>query len=115
MNIDACDPPRTFPVGISGITLQHCADVRLEPNEMVTFVTSEGREYDVARKSWGYYATPSLGVRLASNGFRAALTRSIDTRKCYVVLVEADRVEEWQRYNEVERQEVVLWLDEFDS
>lgn len=113
MNFDECDPPRTFPVGISGIMLQHCADVRLEPDEMVTFVTSEGREYDVARKSWGYYATPSLGGRLVANGLRAVLVRNVDTRHCFVVLVEVDRMEEWREYNMSERQEVVLWLDDF--
>lgn len=114
MNIIDRDPLRTFPVGIAGTTLQHCADVQLEPDEMVTFITSAGREYDVARKSWGYYATPSLGGRLVANGFRAALVRNIDTRHCFVVLVEVDRLEEWREYNRRERQEVVLWLDDFD-
>lgn len=114
MNVDRLDPPRTFDVGITGITLAHCADVRLDPDEMVTFLGPEGREYDVTRKSWGYYATPSLAGRLIANGFRAALVRNVDTRQCFVVLVDTERVEEWRDYNRVERQEVVLWLDDFD-
>lgn len=114
MNVDRLDPPRTFDVGITGITLAHCADVRLDPDEMVTFLGPEGREYDVTRKSWGYYATPSLAGRLIANGFRAALVRNFDTRQCFVVLVDTERVEEWRDYNRVERQEVVLWLDDFD-
>lgn len=114
MNVDRLDPPRIFEVGITGITLAHCADVRLDPDEMVTFQGPEGREYDVTRKSWGYYATPSLAGRLIANGFRAALVRNVDTRQCFVVLVDTERVEEWRDYNRVERQEVVLWLDDFD-
>lgn len=113
MKIDRQEPPRTFEVGISGITLAHCADVQLDSDEMVTFVGPGEREYDVTRKSWGYYATPSLAGRLIANGFRAALVRNIDTRQCFVVLVDTERVDEWRDYNRVERQEVVLWLDDF--
>ncbi len=114
MNIDRREPPRTFEVGISGITLAHCADVQLDPDEMVTFVGPGEREYDVTRKSWGYYATPSLGGRLLAHGFRAALVRNIDTRQCFVVLVDVESVDGWRDYNRDERQEVVLWLDDFE-
>ena len=115
MNIDRRDPPRTFEVGISGITLAHCADVRLEPDEMVTFVGPGEREYDVTRKSWGYYATPSLGGRLLANGFRAALVRNIDTRQCFVVIVDMQKTQEWFAYNDMEQLEFILWLDELDA
>lgn len=114
MRIDRREPPRTFEVGLSGIKLTHCADVQLEADEMVTFVGPDEREYDVTRKSWGYYATPSLGGRLLENGFRSALVRSIDTRQCFIVLVDIDSVDNWRVYNRDERQEVVLWLDDFE-
>jgi hypothetical protein len=112
MNIDAKVPPRQFEVGISGIVLSHCADVELAPDELVTFVTPTGAEYDVTRKSWGYYATPSLTGRLDANGFIAALVRNVDTRQCFVILVEESKLDEWHEYNRLERQEVVMWLDD---
>lgn len=112
MNIDELDPPRSFSVGVSGITLQHCADVRLEPDEMITFVTLDGHEYDVVRKSWGYYALPSIEKRLSEHGFRAALVRSNGTGHSFVVLVENDQIEEWRMYAKAEGLFVVSWLDE---
>ena len=114
MRIDRREPPRTFEVGISGIRLAHCADVQLEPDELVTFLGPGEREYDVTRKSWGYYATPSLGGRLLANGFRAALVRNIDTRQSFIVLVDMQKTHEWIGYNAKEGLKHVLWLDELD-
>lgn len=112
MNIIEVNPPRSFDVGVSGVTLKHCADVRLSPDEMVTFVTPDGHEYDVVRKSWGYYALPSIEKRLSDHGFRAALVRSYGTGRSFVVLVENDQIEEWRIYAEAEGLFVVSWLDE---
>jgi len=114
MNINAQVPPRQFEVGISGVVLSHCADIELAPDELVTFVSPAGDEYDVTRKVWGYYATPSLAGRLASSGFRPALVRNVDTRQCFIVLVDGSAVDEWRRYNSLERQEVVMWLDDHE-
>ncbi len=111
MKIDAKVPPREFEVGISGIVLSHCADVELAPDELVTFVSPTGAEYDVTRKSWGYYATPSLTGRLAANGFRAALVRNVDTKHYYIVLIDESKINEWYEYNRIEQQEIVMWLN----
>jgi len=114
MKIDVRDPPRRFPVGIESIELAHTADIELDADEMVTFTDGHGREYDVTRKDWGWYATPSLAGRLSRFGYRAALMRNIDTRQCFLVLVEAGKEAAWRAYNRAERQEVLLWLDDFD-
>ena len=67
--------------------------IQLEPDEQVTFVTDSGSEYDVARKSWGYYATPSLNSRLAGFGLRGVLVRG-DDGKAYLFLVEMGKASE---------------------
>ena len=41
--------------------------VYLAPNEQLTFVTENKNRYDVARKYWGFYATPSINSRLKKN------------------------------------------------
>lgn len=115
MKIDRIDPPRRFNVGIAEIELAHVADIALASDEMVTFRHEEGREFDVCRKDWGYYATPSLGGRLRRFGLRAALTRNIDTRHCFIVLVEEGHEVAWHAYNQAERQELVMWLDDFET
>ena len=111
MRISPIEPPRRFRV--RGTEIAHGADLELQPDEQVTFVTPEGRQYDVVRKSWGYYATPSLNGRLKTCGFRSALVSNRDRRK-YVLLVEVDRAAEFDQYCAAEGLSVIAWLDEED-
>lgn len=115
MRVIEIQPPRVFSVGRSGVTLSHCADIVLRDDEIVTFATRADRQFDVARKSWGYYATPSLAGRLVANGLRAALARNIDTRHCFIVLIEVDSEDTWRDYCVIERMEIVLWLDDREA
>jgi hypothetical protein len=111
MRVVPTDPPREFGVGRGGrIRLKDCGRIRLESDEQVTFVTEAGGEYDVVRKSWGFYATPSRNGRLPQFGLRAALVKSPGA-KFYVFLVEREKEAEFRRYLDVERHAVVCWLD----
>jgi hypothetical protein len=104
-------PPRVFKVGESGsVGLRDCGRIRLDGDEQVTFVTQSGAEYDVVRKSWGYYATPSLNGRLSSFGLRAVLVKGADG-KCFILLVEKDKTDDFLRYLNEQCMEPVCWLD----
>jgi hypothetical protein len=103
------DPPRVFEVG-SKILLKDCARIALETDEQVTFTTESGAEYDVARKSWGFYATPSLNGRLQGFGLRGALVKSA-AAKFYLFLIEKGKESDCRRYLEREGQKIVCWLD----
>ena len=112
MNIRELEPPRGFSVGLGGgIRLRHCADIELAADEQVTFVTTSGTEYDVVRKEWGYYATPSLNGRLADKGLRGVLVRN-QKGKVYLLLVERGKEAQFQAYLSTEQQQMVCWLDE---
>lgn len=112
MKIDERQPPRRFSAGRhSAIELSDCGSVSLSPDEMVTFVTESGGEYDVCRKSWGFYATPSINGRLAGFGFRTALTRN-DMGRYFVMLVEKAQISSFMGYLHDEQMELVEWLDE---
>jgi hypothetical protein len=93
------------------MVMHDCARIALTADEQVTFVTDAGAEYDVARKSWGFYATPSLNGRLAHFGLRAVLVKS-PLGKFYVWLVERGKEEDFQQYLAVEAHTVVGWLDD---
>jgi hypothetical protein len=108
MRVGRIEPPREFAVG--DVVMRHCADVELEPDEQITLVTESGTEYDIARKAWGYYATPSMNRRLAGHGLRAALTANADGRIA-VVLVERGHEGEFDAYLAEQRMRVVAWLD----
>ncbi len=112
MKFTPIDPARVFSVGRGGrIQLKDTARITLEPDEQVTFVTRAGAEYDVVRKSWGYYATPSLNGRLRRFGLRAVLSRSPDG-KFFIFLVAEGKEEELRQYMAAESIVVVRWLDD---
>ena len=104
-------PPRTFDVGYHQvIRLQDCGRIRMAPDEQVTFLTDQGAEYDVVRKDWGFYATPSMNGRLASFGLRAVLVKS-PRGKFYLMLVERGKEPAFHAYLDGERHTVASWLD----
>jgi hypothetical protein len=111
VRFDVKDPPRRYQTGAGrDITISDCGALHLTPDEQVTFVTDSGGELDVARKSWGFYATPSLNSRLTSFGLHAALVRNRQ-RRYYVMLVERGREDDFAGYCAREALAVVTWLD----
>jgi hypothetical protein len=111
MKINEINPPREFDVGRGEvIKIKDCARIELSHNEQVTFLTESGAELDVARKDWGFYATPSLNGRLKQFGWRAALVKS-PQGKYYLFLLESGKDAEFYRYLEVEDHSIVCWLD----
>jgi hypothetical protein len=104
-------PPREFEVGFGEtIQMRDCGRLELEPDEQVTLTTESGAEYDVARKSWGFYATPSLNGRLADFGLRGVLVRN-RLERYFVLLVEQGHEADFERYLEIEALVIVHWLD----
>ena len=106
------DPPRRFAVG-NAVTfeMKDCGSLALEPDEQVTFTTPAGGEYDLARKDWGFYATPSLNGRLPQFGLRGVLIRNRLTGRYFVLLVERGRVDSFAAYCAQESLDTVAWLD----
>ncbi len=105
-------PPRRFAVGNAvRFEMRDCGTLSLDPDEQVTLVTDKGAEYDVARKDWGFYATPSLNGRLEAFGLRGVLIRNVATGRYFVLLVERGREASFDAYAAQERLEVVAWLD----
>jgi hypothetical protein len=109
MDIEKIIPPRHFKVG--NIELSHTANVLLKTDELVTFRTETSKEYDVVRKNWGYYATPSLNNRLANQGFRPLLARN-SSSNYYILLVEKGKEKQFESYMRKEKMQVVVWLDD---
>jgi len=105
-------PPRRFTVGDAvKFEMRDCGKLALAPDEQVTLVTESGAEYNVARKDWGFYATPSLNGRLESFGLRGVLIRNMLTDRYFVLLVERGREDGFSAYMARESLEVVAWLD----
>lgn len=105
-------PPREYEVGLNkDIKIKDCATIKLESNEQVTFIDEDKREYDLCRKSWGYYATPSINSRLYKFNFKTALVKN-SKDQYYVMLVEKDKIDDFNNYIENDQNELIEWLDE---
>ena len=115
MKIDLKNPPRSYEVGRTvKLQMQDCGTVRLEPDEQLTFTTEMGAQYDLARKDWGFYATPSLNGRLQQFGLRAVLVKNMIGR-FFVLLVENGKEALFDRYVEVEELRIIAWLDNAEN
>ena len=108
MKIDQINPKRNFKCG-ENVLISHVANIRLEPDELITFKNDQSKEYDVVCKDWGYYATPSINKRLKRNGYRVAITRNKEG-SIYIVIVDEKKIDLWLKYNKDENQELVKWL-----
>ncbi len=112
MKIREVQPPRKFEVGRDKKTvMSDCAHIELAPDEQVTFLGVDGTEYDVARKSWGFYATPSTNSRLKKFNVRAVLVHN-EAEQYFVLLVEPNKITEFTNYLATEKMNVVAWLDD---
>jgi hypothetical protein len=102
MKIALTDPPREFEVGFEHkVRIVDSAHIELDPNEQVTFTTQSGTEFDVVKKAWGYYATPSLNSRLVRFGLSPILVRN-RLQHYFVVLLENGKETEFDRYVQLE-------------
>lgn len=108
------NPPRAFKAGRHQIQILDCGKIELAADEQLTFVTASGTEYDIARKSWGYYATPSLNARLPEHRLRALLACN-DQSRYFVLLVEKGHEPAMQAYLTSESLSIVAWLDSTET
>jgi len=109
-------PPRKFQVGLgTPIDIFDHGKIELQPNEQVTFTVPGGAEYDVTRKEWGFYATPSLNGRLEKFGLRGVLIKNRGTKRFFVLLVEKGKEPAFEEYCRAENLEAVAWLDSTDT
>jgi hypothetical protein len=115
MKFEPKEPPREFEVGFDNKgTIRDCGSMFLEPDEQITFKTIDGKEYDLTRKDWGFYAAPSLNGRLANFGLRAVLVRNrID--RFFLLLVERGKEDVFDRYVAGEPLKIVAWLDSTEA
>jgi hypothetical protein len=110
MKIRIKKTPRKFKitVGKRKITLKDAARIKLKKNEQVTFEHLNS-EYDVTKKDWGYYATPSINGRLKKNDFRTFLIEN-KTKKIYILLVHKNKMKQFKKYCDDDKQKILLEL-----
>ena len=111
MKFHALKPPRKYQCGFEiKRTISDCARLELQPDEQITLLTESGAEYDVTRKEFGFYATPSTNGRLASFNLKTVLAVNRQQR-VYVFLVEQGKEETFIKYIREEQMHLICRLD----
>ncbi len=87
--------------------------INLKKNQQITFVeNSKGKikEYDVVKKDWGYYATPSINKRLKKFNYECALIKN-NKNKFFLCLINKDMKKKFISYLKRDNQKLVCWLN----
>ena len=101
--------PRIFNVGKKKeIKIKDMGSVSLRSNEQLTFMHNKN-EYDITKKNWGFYATPSVNDRLKKNNFHTALVKNIHNQY-YVMIIDKEKIREFKKYLKSEKNKIVKWL-----
>jgi len=104
--------PRVFKVGKNKkINIKEVGFLYLKNDEQITLINENKKNYDIIKKSWGYYATPSTNGRLKKEGFKTALVKNKSNRY-YVLIVDKKKIKNFKNYCKTENQKVIEWIDE---
>ncbi len=101
---------RKFYAGYKKVLLKDCGSIILRDDEQVTFI-HKNSEYDVAKKNWGYYATPSLNGRLKKFNFRTFVVRNTDN-KFYIMLVHKEKYRQFRKYISDQKNKMICEITE---
>jgi hypothetical protein len=115
MKLEIKDPPRSYECGFEvKRIIKDCASLELAENEQITLTSPSGSEYDITRKNFGYYATPSTNGRLQRFGLRTAIARNrLD--QLFVLLVESGGEDKFETYLQEEQMSLICWIDTEES
>ena len=102
---------RLFKAGISKVKIRDRGSISLRNNHQVTF-KYKNSEYDVCKKNWGYYATPSINGRLKDFGFRTYLIIN-QFKKIYIFIVHKNKNVEFKKYIKKEKNKIVSELTNY--
>ncbi|MFH1318657.1 MAG: hypothetical protein ABIH71_06550 [Candidatus Omnitrophota bacterium] len=112
MKLKPNDPPREFEAGFDiKRMIKDCGKLELNADEQITFTTESGVEYDLTRKNFGFYATPSINGRLVKFNLRAVLVKNrID--RIFMLLVEKGKEDLFDKYMNEEKMDIIGWFDD---
>jgi len=114
MKVEDNTPARQYVVGAnSNIIISDCGSIYLDNDEQVTFRGQDGHEYDVTKKNWGYYATPSINDRLKKFKLSTVLTKN-RKGQVYIMLVHEEKRDLFDEYCETEGLKVLDWPSEIE-
>jgi hypothetical protein len=111
MKLEFAAEPRQF--DINGVRCSDWGAICLDPDELLSLRSPQGKDFDITAKSWGYYMGPSLNGRLHRQGYKTALVVN-EFNKLFVMVVDETRIDEFKTYLKTDQDNRILcWLDEW--
>lgn len=102
---------RKFKVGKKNdIVITDAGSVFLKNDELVTLKDGK-KEFDIGKKNWGYYGTPTLNKRLPNFGYTAALIRHKVFDTYAVLIVDKKKKKIFLNYLKKEDMIIICWLN----
>ena len=99
------------PSNSSNIILKDCGDITLKNNEQVTFTSTKSlsQNFDITKKSWGYYATPSINNRLLKNNFFSFIVQNKSTKNFFIMIANNRKLNGFYKYLKKENLKIIKW------
>jgi hypothetical protein len=95
---------------IGSVCITDVASVVLNNDEQITLMEKNYNfQYDICKKSWGYYATPSLNSRLKKNNLSSYIVKSKKNNKIFIHLVKKSKKKSYLLYLKSQNMEIINW------
>ena len=85
-------------------------NLNLSQNEQITLKFSNSK-YDIAKKLWGYYVTPSFQHRCKLNRLKVAIVLSKNNNQFNFVLVNNKKKKFFKIFLKKNNYKIIHWLD----
>ena len=102
---------RIFKVWKNKVRIKHVANLYLKNDECVTIKVGKDKEYDIVKKNWGFYSTPSLNKRLIKYGFAPVIVYNPNFKTYFMQIVEKNKKKNFLKYLKSEGMKIVKWLN----
>ena len=105
---------RKFAVGKGkDIILVDKGSVYLNNNENISVHFNKKINYDVAKKSWGFYPLPSINKRLKKFKLKAVIVESRNFNTYFIMLVVENKKKmvDFKKYCKKENIKIIAWLN----
>ena len=94
----------------SGVIITEKAKIYLKHNEQITLIDNNKNQYDIVKKSWGYYSTPSINKRLKNNNHIVCIVKNIENKTFFLFSVNIKKKIEFNKYLNKNKIKVIKWL-----
>ena len=101
---------RKFKTGITDIIITHVADLKLSNDELITIKVNKKTEYDITKKNWGFYSTPSINKRLLKFNFKTCIIKNKTSKNIFILIVDKNKIKKLNKYIKNENCIVIKWL-----